>query len=288
MSEVYKCRYKLETLSALALSPRAQSGFYRNIHFQANELGKRLYGNEIAEEEIPRIIYPFYQYGAYQKYNPEQAQYYIPGSSIKGAMATNQIRGFLVDDIMIDSKYLELRTLCKVQHIPDTELVNVNRKAMKIKEFFPNVAMEILKPGIICSGNFVFPQNPTKILEKVKAQTEEKLEQMAAWLERILMSKSISEKDNGYETEKKCRDELHEMKNHLEDLLEESKTMHRHGFLLLLGGYKGLVLSGVYKAGNKSSIYIDEDRKLPYGIVTLSLLLKNFFVNRKRHFPMVR
>jgi len=248
MSEVYKYRIKLETLSALALSPRAQSGIYQK-----------------------EVIYPFYQYGTYQKYAPEQTQYYIPGSSIKGAMATDCIRGFLVDDIRVASKDLELRTLRKVQHIPEVGSASDNRRAMKIEDFFPNIKMEILKSGVIYSGNFVFPQNPTEILKRTKEQTEERVNQMVDWLERILMTEPVSEMNNGYDTEEKCRMELCEMKSNLEVLLEESKTIHKDEFLLLLGGYKGLILSGVYNAKKTSSIYIDEDRKLPYGIVRIGL-----------------
>ena len=271
MSELYKCRYKLETLSALALSPRAQTGFYLNIHFHAEDLDKWISEKAVPEKKIPRIIYPFYQYGAYMKYDPEQAQYYIPGSSIKGAMETNQIRGFLVDDIRIDSKDLELRPLHKVQYIPETQNGNDNRKAMKMKEFFPNVWIEVLKSDTEYSGYFVFPQNPTEVVEKVKEHTEEKLERMKSWLEEILRSKPISVLNNGYDIEIKCREELYEMKNHLEDLLKESKMMHKHSFLLLLGGYKGLVLSGVYNEVKKGSIYIDKDKLIPYGIVRISL-----------------
>jgi CRISPR/Cas system CSM-associated protein Csm5 (group 7 of RAMP superfamily) len=72
-----KIKYTLSTLSSLIISPREGQAFYKELDFDdvVTEDGKEI-----------NIIYPFYQYGIHDRYDPQQAKYYIPGSSIKGAI----------------------------------------------------------------------------------------------------------------------------------------------------------------------------------------------------------
>lgn len=38
---------------------------------------------ESKEEQETKVVYPFYQYGAYTRYDPEHAEYYLPGTLSK-------------------------------------------------------------------------------------------------------------------------------------------------------------------------------------------------------------
>ncbi|MNN79495.1 hypothetical protein D3C81_1961480 [compost metagenome] len=68
----------------------------------------------------------------------------------------------------------------------------------------------------------------------------------------------------------------------IDDLLERldavrRKLYSRSGYVLVLGGFKGLALSGIFTnkeilRETNSAVYIDETTFLPHGIVELQLL----------------
>ena len=96
-----KVIYEMEVLSSTIISPRSGQAFYKGVDFclepEANVPGS----SKIQKKaQGVGVIYPFYQYGEYEKYDPEHAVYYIPGSSIKGALCSlkSSKRPMTVDD----------------------------------------------------------------------------------------------------------------------------------------------------------------------------------------------
>jgi hypothetical protein len=263
MSELVKYSYKLNTLSSVILSPRAQSGFYYEIDYQKMDFEKNL------QEDIPKIIYPFYQYGSYEKYNPHNAQYYIPGSSMKGAMQAGNVSKFLVDDIKVLNQDIYLKKLYKVQQISPKDTVDTSRKGMEIEAFFPKIKVEVLGANKEYSGEFWLPQNfgLEALLREIKISTERKMQRGIEIIESILSEKELPK-------ELKCRELLEKMRNELGSLCQSSKESDRNEAFLLLGGYKGLALAHSAEIDmnkiSEFSIYIDQEKKLPNGLVKLS------------------
>lgn len=257
MVQLKEYSYKLETISSLILSPREQNAFV------CSEKEKIACG--LKETCPPKIIYPFYQYGSYEHYEPQKAQYYIPGSSIKGAMQLGGKKNVLVDDILIDHSNIKLKRLCKVQHIPEVESDMKDRKAMKLEEFFPNIAVEMLKADKECLGKIYCNENIFEIIKRIKKYSNIKLEQLSKRIQIIL---SLSKE--GYEKEEECREALEIMNKQLKSLIDSSNSK-KNETILILGGYKGRLLSGEFDDKEKGSIYIDIYKKLPYGLVRMRL-----------------
>ena len=268
MFDLVKYSYKLSTLSSIVLSPRAQTGFYYNIDYDETSLGDNL-----PKDKIPKLIYPFYQYGSYEKYNPKKARYYIPGSSIKGAMEQKGELKFLVDDIRVVNQDIRWQTLQKVQYIPKKGIIDEKRKAMKIDTFFPNTVVEYLVADKVYSSDCWLPKEFMYEIENIKNRTEIKLQRAMDIIEKILREKEFPKGSDSYKAEKECRGLLKEMKNNISNLYYESNGSKEREFFLFLGGYKGLALAQPFDINEigESSIYIDLEKKLPYGLVKLSI-----------------
>ena len=84
-------KYEMQTLSSLILSPRSGQALYKDVdEFETASEVSNNKGKEV------NCIYPFYQYGEYEKYHPQDAEYYIPGSSVKGALLKDNNRNILM------------------------------------------------------------------------------------------------------------------------------------------------------------------------------------------------
>lgn len=66
-----------------------------------------------------KVVYPLYQYGEYKNYDPEHGNYYLPGSSVKGALQRRKsMRNHLMaDDVLVSNSDVVLRTLWKAQYL---------------------------------------------------------------------------------------------------------------------------------------------------------------------------
>lgn len=264
MATLKKYNYQLKTISKLVLSPREHQGYYLAAgDFEAKQVKLAYKATETSDVESIKIIYPFYQYGAYNGYRPQDTQYYIPGSSIKGAICADLQKPttfkLMVDDIAITSSdSLKLNHLYKLQHASDS-----NEKQGKLELFFPNVAVEMLEAETECAGELFYDQAELKqYLANAQAQTIAKLEGLALQIDAILKL-LLSEK---------TRAALEQVLFNVKNRIEIAKASEGKVFLLLLGGFKGLVLSGVSGQGiDKSAIYVDHDTFLPHGLVQLTL-----------------
>ncbi|MBD8499548.1 hypothetical protein [Paenibacillus arenosi] len=258
MASLKTYNFQLQTLSSLVLSPREQHSFYRI----AGDFATEAIIADSEEKKEVNIIYPFYQYGSYTKYNPQSAQYYIPGSSMKGALRASGFAPLptqlMVDDINVDRKDIRLRNLYKVQHAgTDTE------SSAKIEVFFPNVGVEMLNAGIQYQGVMYCDQDPKEYLLSVKQKTAHTLHQYVEQLNFSMLNMGDT----------KDRADLQEVKERSEGCLYQLKDDSTSDLTILLGGYKGAILSGLYidndGVDHKSAIYFDKQQKLPHGLVQI-------------------
>lgn len=268
MKKLKKFGYYLETISSMPLSPRAQKARYAGIDFDSEKISKQ-------DGKNINIIYPFYQYG---EYHSEQPEYYIPGSSIKGAMKRelrDDFGRFMVDDIPVQSEDIELRQLYKVQNLPEQREMKENpedRKQIMLELFFPQMAIQMLRCGISYKGEIYAEEGLDIFLEEIQDGTKEKLKQFIYSLDRIL--ENVHKNPKNVKREKSCLEELEEARNGVQSLLE---TCKQNEALLLMGGYKGLLLSELFSYGDspdamlKGAIYLDKECNLPHGIVKIRL-----------------
>lgn len=293
-----KLTYKLTVLSSIILSPRMSAEMYveksklKSYESDKNKTIAATSENESGKEKSKlAILYPFYQYGLYDEYNPDKAAYYIPGSSIKGALLqgekenSNIRRNFMVDDIVIPREPIDIPkekiwavNLYKTQYIKskknDKNINNNTKKNTEQKEepvkakfelFFPNVYVEMLRAGTVLEGNLYAEDKNINMAEKIfsdaNSKTKDKLTQTLKYLERLLNTPSGDEKF--FSTLKKVIKKLNDI-----------KTTDN---ILLLGGYKGLLDSAVLNQKTiddenfSSGIFIDQETILPHGLMQFDL-----------------
>lgn len=272
-----KCyRYKISALSGVILSPREQQFFLKD--------GDR--------------IYPFYQYGAYDQYDPKRAQYYIPGSSIKGAMKasekTSEKKTLRIDDVRINPDDIALTCLAKVQHILcEKELEkateNKSRKSLKLDTFFPHIKFEILKSDCAFDNQRIYAESDAQlcgVLKNTRESAEKRLHvykwQITNLLERYRNHPlKTSEAKDSILSEKDCIESLQKTVENIERQLCSLSAMsvnnHRNETLLFLGGHKGLLLSREFPVCKEkevqSGIFLDKAKQLPYGIVKIGVII---------------
>lgn len=244
------------------LSPRECEGFYLAAQDFSTE-DVKVHMRKIEDKDKIKIIYPFYQYGAYSCYKPEKTQYYLPGSSVKGAIKSRDNSGasrFMVDDLHVDAGKIHLYNLWKAQYIsPNDE--NKQQKQMKMECFFPNVAVEMLDADQECIGEFLCDQDPRENLLIAQESTKTKLKQLVDRIDQILKIKPDSDQQNN------CAEVLDKVQQNISNI-----NYSENEFILLLGGYKGLLLSGVFSDESiESAIYVDMEKQLPHGLVKIKL-----------------
>ena len=247
-----KVSYRLRTLSSLVASPRASLAWYQSMeHFTEDDIAPAKY----------KVIYPFYQYGTYEKYDWKHAAYYLPGSSIKGALRQGNpdLPCFMVDDIPIDSTAIVLNTLYKAQYMGTEDA--------RFGDFFENVGVEMVKAGTDLIGEAYVDKAETfsTLLAATKQSANTKMKQMLCYW---------SEQDGHFNDEGKKL--LHDASNQLRTYIAENdKYENKFTGIILLGGFKGLLHSIVKdtwsQEQSKGAIYLDSATKLPHGIVQMTL-----------------
>lgn len=250
MKKYKKYNYQIETLSSVVLSPREQQALY---------LGKKAHDTDV------KIIYPFYQYGTYEEYAPDKAQYYIPGSSIKGAV--NQAK-IMVDDVLVKRSQISLNNLYKVQDIPQPGEKSDSCKTLTADIFFQNVKIEMLKAMECLQGELYYDDKPNDILAESHKATIQKIQQWSNRFKQYI--NDVAGNENVEESSQKiCLDQVWQKVN---EIVYKADKFDRNSFLLLLGGYKGNALSYIFQEESlKSAVYVDEMTKLPHGLVKIRL-----------------
>jgi len=65
---------------------------------------------------------------------------------------------------------------------------------------------------------------------------------------------------------------IRKLQENIVDQLQRIGQSPKNQFVLLLGGYKGLLLSGPFRSDEvNSAIYLDQHNHLPHGLVQLTL-----------------
>ncbi|UTR13115.1 hypothetical protein MM221_10620 [Salipaludibacillus sp. LMS25] len=263
-----KYNYRMKTYSTLVLSPRDHQGFYKAAgDFIPEDLEKQ--ASEHVNKERVNIIYPFYQYGTYPRYAPAEIQYYIPGSSIKGALpgiGTEKGKpSLMVDDIRVKSEDIQLYHLQKVQNISKEDT------PIAVAEFFPNVAVEMLRADSEYSGElfYVVSKSNTKLKHEPELYFREADQATRTKLEQLVQRIKLR-----FDQVKKEEDQLilSELRKNVQAILNEPQADSSNNFLLILGGYKGLMLSAIsIRDDYNSAVYLDKTKRLPHGLVQLTL-----------------
>lgn len=263
--------YEITIKSSLIISPRSDRAFYKDLDNSIEEKCIKDINNKPLDHDKPldynklKIIYPFYRYGIYDSYSPEKAEYYIPGTSVKGALTnpngkrTNKDIKLMVDDIKISNDMIVLRNLYKIQYINDP-----NKKTV-LKPFFDNVGVEMVKGSQgngILTGKLYTDSIKTveNLLENANSVTNKKIEKMIKYLN------DIDEKPNNTSTEKT------DDNNDIQTVIKNLNAIKKEN-LLFLGGYKGLINSICLNENKKinSAVFIDRDTMLPHGLVYINL-----------------
>lgn len=241
-------KYEMQTLSSLILSPRSGQALYKDVdEFETASEVSNNKGKEV------NCIYPFYQYGEYKKYHPKDAEYYIPGSSVKGALLKDNNRNILMaDDIQVKNSDIVLRNLYKAQHIQE-------KATAEFSVFFENVGVEMIKAGANLQGSLYLKDDVefSTILKSANEDTRRKMKQIQAYLQEVLKRQYSTE---GF------KDILRKINTGLSCVLKCDNV-------ILLGGYKGLLHSILLDAKQEeysNGIYIDNEKNLPHGIVCLT------------------
>lgn len=256
-----KVTYTMKFLSSAIVSPRAGQAFYYGIDTFCREPVLCPPDSDSKGEKAVKVVYPFYQYSMYEEYDPDHAQYYLPGSSVKGALLQKNEKKIhiMADDIPVDREQIVLKNLVKAQYVDQ-----YNEACFK--PFFDNVGVEMLKADSRLSGDLYLEDNTVfeEILEGANSATAEKICQMCGHLEKLMK--------NEYKNEK--------FKNKLQQMLEKLYPMEKRKDIILIGGYKGLLHSILLKTEKQKKkrqekrekgrgIFLDCETDLPHGLVSM-------------------
>ncbi len=245
-----KITYKLTTLSSLIVSPRANAALYSELgDFSLSEIEDV---TNYLEKNKLKVIYPFYQYGDYTTYAPESAEYYLPGTSIKGVLrqGASISDGFMVDDVPVHNDGIVLRNLYKAQYLEDEQ------KAC-LDVFFENVGVEMIKADVQLMGEFYVKdrESAEALFKAANKSTRIKLNQMLGYLRKL--------EEREYSKELLCK--LHRIIDNIAPLLDVNDVF-------LLGGYKGLFHSMVLEDSQQEvdgAVFLDPETILPHGLAKI-------------------
>lgn len=248
-----KITYTMELLSSLIVSPRSGQAFYKGIDEFCMSPDAWIPDNKSNEKHEVKVVYPFYQYGNYEKYDPEHTDYYLPGSSVKGALLHQKMSGnhLMADDVPVPNSRVVLRNLWKAQFLEE------ENKA-KFAPFFDNVGIEMIKDKTEMEGDIYLEKNIefSDILEQAAKDTKDKINQMCAYLQMLLMRKYRNE----------------DLKENLHMIEQKLSSLSNERGVLLLGGYKGLLHSILLDYNYNMTeltggLFIDPETLLPHGVV---------------------
>ncbi len=250
-----KMTYKLTAISSLIASPRSNAAWYKDLDgFSLSQVNAKA---DYLEKSKLKVIYPFYQYGEYTEYAPESAEYYLPGTSVKGMLCqgTSTPVNLMVDDVQVHRGKIVLRNLFKAQYLKDEQ------KAC-FGVFFENVGVEMIKAGTELTGEIYIRDKELakELFYYANQSTKVKLKQMKEYLHECIQ------------------------KNYSQDLLgkfcgviQKMNTLLEDEDLFLLGGYKGLLHSMNIKKIDYSeqksryAIYLDIETMMPHGLIRAEL-----------------
>lgn len=249
-----KIKYQLKTISSLVVSPRSNLAWYKELkEFNLDMIPDSIYLNK----DRLKVIYPFYQYGEYKEWS-RSAKYYLPGSSLKGALCEKLTRrnNIMVDDIQIPNEYIVLRNLYKVQFLMDPEKAELNN-------FFENVGVEMVEANTNLYGELYLKEagDIIALINGANGSAKIKMGQMVKYLTMLF--------NENYKDDLKIK--LHKTITRLESFIQD-------GDVILLGGFKGLLHSMEVESvtpldmNENGAIFIDPETDLLHGLVRIQVL----------------
>lgn len=286
-----KYKLQLKTLSKVILSGRESSALYKGVDY--------------SKEEKCNIIYPFYSYEDRMLKSDETYKlaknYYIPGSSFKGALLSfcededfHRIKTYDIPVAGADN--IRKITLKKIQYLYYDDNKDGKNKEPKLKEFMPNVGVEVLKHNKVVETCIATTLNRDKIEALISRNNElnrKKLEKYINILDERLkyVNKKFRYDRHATEVASGGTDEALMALNNLKNRVRE--ILLKDDILMFIGGYKGLnnslrkglevnstqtqkpIPQPSKKMGVNSSarmgFFVDDEVYLPYGIVTISM-----------------
>lgn len=158
----------------------------------------------------------------------------------------------MADDVEVKNSDIVLHNLYKAQYIQEKD-------EAEFLVFFENIGVEMIKAGVNLQGSLYLKDDDefSVILKLASEDTKKKMKQMQAYIQELL-KRQYSKK---------------EFKDILRKIDAELSCVLKCDNVILLGGYKGLLHSILLDAKQEeysSGIYIDDEKKLPHGIVCLT------------------
>ena len=251
--------YRLTALSSLIVSPRGSAAWYEALG-DFSRSGIKDDGDYLVKNKL-KVIYPFYQYGEYRAYAPDSAEYYVPGTSVKGALCGSRpgYGNCMADDILVDKGNIVLRNLYKAQYL------NKEGKGACFEVFFSNVGVEMIKASTELGGDlYLDGVMPEAFLKAANKLTKVKMKQMLEYLQK-------PRQENDTEG---LRDKFKQAANGLAALVNEDNVF-------LIGGYKGLRHSIERKNTLEwnsalpkpdGAVFLDPEKLLPHGLVKIEFI----------------
>lgn len=278
-----KYNINLKSITPLIFSNRMNDALYKAVDFAVD------FNKDKAEKDFGELVSTniVYQFSCYEdrSLRPDKTfsyaeSYYIPASSIKGALCLEEkYRNIKFKDIKVEKEKIRLSVLKKFQYLYQNEKYiaqkkedkNAKPKAIKHTDYLPNIRVEMMKSGECINGEIVLRENETidcnSIVDKVDLKTRLKLSE---YLKQI---KIICNMEYFKELEKANHDisKLKKVEDSINRLLERETIK-----IAFVGGFKGLI-GGLnnYNFGEtkelRNGFYIDEKTMLPYGLVELNI-----------------
>lgn len=273
-----KYEIRITSITPLIFSNRMNDALYKGVDFDHDKTIR-----EFAEFDA-NIIYQFACHEDRSLRLDEAFRYaenyYIPASSIKGALCLEErYRNLKFQDIRVDKNMIGLSTLKKFQYLyQDEALEERDPKAIRYDAYFPKIGIEMMKVkqcvvGEIWSGGEGLI-DCNEIVSRIDAKTRDKLRTYLRQIE-VIQSQGFLKELKKTETDQNaaiCK--LEEVKKNIHNLSEQKNRQ-----LAFVGGFKGLICSlNNYTFTEmkelRSGFYIDEETMLPYGLVDLTLTEK--------------
>lgn len=284
-----KYNINLKSITPLIFSNRMNDALYKGVDFNKDEAEK-----DFIELVSANLVYQFSCYED-RTLRPDKTfsyaeSYYIPASSIKGALCLKEeYRNLKFKDIQVEKEKISLSVLKKFQYLyqnlddidKNNKDKNARPKAIKYTQYFPNIIVEMMKSGKCVSGEIVLRENDKmdykSVVQQVDSITRNKLSEYLKQMEIICnmeyfkeLEKTNCEHDFGNESGLL---KFKEVGNSIKNLLKKDIK------LAFVGGFKGLIggLNNCDFENNqeiRNGFYIDEQTMLPYGLVEFNITEK--------------
>ncbi len=277
-----KYKIKLRTITPLILSNRMNDALYKGVDFSKENEEKDF--SDLASTNI------IYQFSCYEdrslrtdKSFSYAKNYYIPASSIKGALCLKEEhRTLKFKDMIVAKDVISLKYLYKFQYLYqnseylDKRKTNKDAKPKKIKhkKYFPNILVEMMNPGECIRGEIIVKNNDKMdckdILDNVNSISQRKLRAYLKQIGIICNMDYFKKLEEINVEEDSAITEFKKLKSNIDNLLKKDIT------IAFLGSFKGL-LGGLTNFDFKddkeiqNGFYIDKDTMLPYGLVEIDI-----------------